>query len=142
VRVDVAPELDQVVLRHDTRELLLRGAVLLIAGTAVPAWVEATVPALIIPALLVTLAAAFWAVQSMTAVLVLDDIGVTITAARRGRGRIPWSQVAALELEAFRVVVRTVTGARVAGPPADIDVLQRTMTAAGSLGILPTHLDN
>lgn len=140
VRVEVHRELEQVVLRHDNRNLLVRGAAVVGLGIGVPAWVQASVPAVVVPALVVTLATALWLVQALTAVLVLDDAGVTTSASRRGPGRTAWDEVTGIGLDDQRVVVTTAGGRRLHGPPADAASLERALAAARALDLLPARL--
>lgn len=140
MEVAVDDELRTVTVRHPTRALVLRGGALLVLGVALPAWVEATVPGLVVPALLATAAAAFWVVQGLVAVLVLDEDGVVLSASRRARRHVPWDDVAALTADDLRATVRTTDGRTLHGPPADDALVGRARDAAWELGILPDRL--
>lgn len=140
MQVVIDEHLRVVTIRHTTVQLLLRGLALLVVGIGLPTLVNATAPDLVALSLAGTIASGLWLVQGLTAVLVLDDDGVTISASRRGRRQLAWSEVDRLASDDGRVRIATRDGRRLDGPPGDVDVLDRALDEATRLGLLPPHL--
>jgi hypothetical protein len=138
VRTDT--DLRVVTVRHSASDLALRGLVLVGAGIGLPAGASATAPGLVVPALVATLASALWLVRGLTAVLVLDDDGVAVSASRRGRRHLPWDEVAGIHLADGRLTVTTLDGRTVTGPPGDDALLADARRHAARLGLLPPRL--
>lgn len=140
MEVTAHDDLGVVTIRHSTPQLALRGAGLLVVGIGVPASVRVVAPDWVALALLATAASALWLVQGLTAVLVLDEDGVAVSASRRGRRHLPWDDVADLTVGNGRIRVATRDGRTIPGPPGDDQVLAAALRDAARLHLLPRRL--
>ena len=131
------PAAGTVTLRLSTVVLALRVVVAAVAGIGAPLLAERWAPELLVPALLVTVAAAAWVVHGLGRTVVLDDLGVTIGTSRRRARRVPWELVAALTVEHGRLRLTTSDGRVLDGPRLTADVLAAAREDAALLGLLP-----